>query len=43
LTITISSVDAHHGSISVESTLGERSIFLVRLPVTQESLMVARV
>ena len=43
LTITKAIVDAHKGSITVESTLGEKSTFLVRLPVTQESLTLAPV
>jgi signal transduction histidine kinase len=40
LTITKAIVDAHNGSITVTSTVGEESTFLVRLPVTQE--LVAR-
>jgi signal transduction histidine kinase len=32
LTITKAIVDAHNGSITVESTLGTETIFLVRLP-----------
>jgi signal transduction histidine kinase len=37
LAITKAIVDAHHGSITVESAVGEGSTFRVRLPVTQES------
>ncbi len=36
LTITKAIVDAHHGSITVESTVGKGSTFRVRLPETQE-------
>jgi signal transduction histidine kinase len=38
LTITKAIVDAHKGSITVESILGAESTFLVRLPVTQRSV-----
>jgi signal transduction histidine kinase len=37
LTITKAIVDAHRGSITVESTVGKESIFSVRLPVTQSA------
>ena len=42
LTITKAIVDAHKGSITVKSTLGEGSTFLVRLPDTQVSALPAR-
>jgi signal transduction histidine kinase len=41
LTITKAIVDAHKGSITVKSTLGEGSTFLARLPNTQVSLLSA--
>ena len=37
LTITKEIVDAHHGSITVESAVGKYSTFRVRLPETQEA------
>jgi signal transduction histidine kinase len=39
LTITKAIVDAHKGSITVTSTLGKESTFLVRLPNTQVSAL----
>jgi signal transduction histidine kinase len=36
LTITKAIVDAHNGTITVQSTVGKESIFLVRLPKTQK-------
>jgi signal transduction histidine kinase len=39
LTITKAIVDAHKGSITVKSTLGKESTFLVRLPNTQVSAL----
>ena len=37
LTITKAIVDAHHGSITVESTVGKGSTFRVRLPAVQSA------
>ena len=36
LTITKAIVDAHRGSITIESTVGKESIFSVRLPDTKD-------